>query len=85
MRRVHRDQLVRRDFRESRGQKDRPEYRDPLDHRGREVSPDRREMWGHQVPPAPQLRGEHEQGETHHQTCPLLLTCLLCKEKKESR
>lgn len=85
VRRVHKDQSVRRDFKESRDQKDRPEYRDPLDRRGREVSPDRRETWGHQVPPAPQLRGEHELGETHHcQVSPHLSKCLLRKERKES-
>ena len=83
--RVHKDPSVLRDFKESRDQKDLPEYKDPLDHKEREVPPDKKETWGHQVPPAPQQRGEHEREETRHQICPLLLACLLCKEKKESR
>lgn len=83
--RVHKAQSVLRDFKESRDQRDLPEYRDPLDHKERGGSPDRRETWAHQVPPAPQLRGEHEREETRHQICPLLSTCPLCREKKENR
>lgn len=83
--RVHKAQSVLRDFKESRDQRDLPEYRDPLDHKERGGSPDRRETWAHQVPLAPQLRGEHEREETRHQICSLLSTCPLCREKKENR
>ena len=85
MERVHKDPLVLRVFKESRGRKDLPEYRDQLDHKERGVPPDRKETWDHQVPPAPQQRrGEHEQEETLRQTWPLL-ACRLCKDKKENR
>jgi hypothetical protein len=73
VRRVHKDPSVRRDFKESRDLKDPLEYRDRLDHKEREVSKDKKETWGHQVPPAPQLRGEHEQGGIRHQICLFLL------------
>ena len=79
---MHKDLSVHKDFKELRDQKDPPEYKDPLDHKEREVSLDKKETGGHQVPPVPQQRGEHEQEEMHHQICPFHL---LCKERKESR
>lgn len=82
--RGHKDPSVHRDCKESRDQKDLPEYKDPLDHKEREVLPDKKEMWGHQVPLAPQLRGEQEQEETHHQILMSLLL-LACRGRKESR